>query len=405
MGAVTPMEAGRISVRKHMPYLYRGVCALIPYPTEEVDTLGVTEGMVVYYNPKLMDSFLKEPQGELLCGGVLVHEAMHPLQRHAQRRGGREPELWNDSGDSTINPPILASSLRLPDWVVLPQKFGLPDGQTAEWYYDNIPRDRRGRPRKIGAGQCGGCAGNPGPNAELERRIDEEMGRSAADRERIVKTVANDVRAHALRHGRGSVPGALLAWAEVLMLPPKVRWEAALTSVFQTAFGQIQAGGQDFSIIRPSKRSIVRGLIRPGLVDYNPEVAVLLDTSGSMGPATGLQIQSGLREMAGILRVLGLDALWFLQADAAVALSPRRITIADLRRVEIRGGGGTDFGPALRAAAVLNPRPNIIVYFTDGDGWCPPQPPPGITVIWAIVPGRYSVKKPLPWGKTIWIEE
>lgn len=398
---VTKMEIGRMMVKKHAPYLYKAVYGLVPYETEEVETLGVTPGMVVYYNPRFMETL-----DDLECGGVVLHEGMHPHQKHDARRGARDPERWNWAGDATINPPIVETGLKIPSFCIFPDKFGLPVGRTAEWYYDNWPTDKQNKKKPgVANGQCGGCAGNPGPNADLEKRIDQEMGRSPADRARIEKQIAHDIKNHIAENGRGSVPAMFSDWAETILEPHRVAWEAELASTFRTAYGQVMAGGQDYSLTRPSKRSLIRGFVRPGLVEYQPEVAVLLDTSGSMGSPKGQQIQSGLRETAGIMRELGMDELWFLEADAAVALQPKRISVNNLKRIEIKGGGGTDFGPAIHAAGTLDPRPNIIVYFTDGDGACPDEPPYDITVIWAIVPGRWSVKNPLPWGKTIWIKE
>ncbi len=407
---VSQMEMGRMMVKKHAPYMYRLVYSLIPYPTEEIPTLGVTPGMVVYYNPKFMETL-----DNLECGGVLLHEGMHPHLRHDARRGARDHEKWNVAGDATINPPIVETGLKIPSFCIFPEKVGLPVGKTTEWYYNNWPTDPtskaaggkkpgKGQPG-VGNGQCGGCAGNPGPYGELEKRIDQEMGRSSGDRERIQKQVAASIQAHINEHGRGSIPALFSSWAETILAPARIAWEAELKSTFRTAYGQAMSGGQDYSLARPSKRSITRGIIRPGLVDYQPEVAVILDTSGSMGVPTGLQIQSGLRETAGLLRELGVGALWFIEADAAVAMRPKRITVNDLRRIEIKGGGGTDFGPAIHAATLLQPRPNIVAYMTDGDGACPKEPPHDMTVIWAIVPGRWSVKRPLPWGKTIFIKE
>lgn len=397
---ISPMEIGRAMVKKYVPYMYRLVYGLIPYPTEEVETLGVTPGMVVYFNPTY---YGKQPDKKK--GGLLLHEGMHPFQRHDARRGPRDPTRWNLAGDATINPPILETGLELPEEGIFPEKFGLPNGKTTEWYYDNWPKDADGGHLMVARGLCGGCAGHPGSNAELEQRIDREMGRGAVDRVRIEKQVASAIQAHVRQHGRGSVPGTFVDWAETVFAPPKVAWEAELGSVFRSAYGQALAGGQDYSLARPSKRSLVRGIIRPGLVDYQPRVAVAVDTSGSMGSPRGRQIQSGLCEIAGIMRELGSSEVWLLQADAAVATQPRLITLNDLRHLEIRGGGGTDFGPAIREAELLYPRPNILVYFTDGDGACPEAAPQDIAVIWAIVPGRWSVKHPLPWGRTIWIKE
>jgi predicted metal-dependent peptidase len=97
---------------------------------------------------------------------------------------------------------------------------------------------------------------------------------------------------------------------------------------------------------------------------------------------------------------LGLDKVWWMDADAAVAAPPRQVSVRDLERLPIHGGGGTDFRPAFDAAMKLRPRPDIIVYLTDGDGTAPEAAPAGVVVVWCVVPSYYN-KRPAPWGHAV----
>lgn len=97
---------------------------------------------------------------------------------------------------------------------------------------------------------------------------------------------------------------------------------------------------------------------------------------------------------------LGIDKVWWLAVDAAVAAPPRLISVRDLERMPIHGGGGTDFRPAFDAAMKLRPRPDIIVYLTDGDGTAPEAAPAGVVVVWCVVPSYYN-KRPAPWGHAV----
>lgn len=254
-----------------------------------------------------------------------------------------------------------------------------------------------GKTPGVCAGRCGGVAGNPSP---IESQINEQ-GRSEVDKKSIIKQTMYEIKQWAEQNGRGSVPAGLLGAIENMMEEKSdVPWERELSHVFKKCTGIIEAGGMDYSLARPSKRSYSRGFPRPGLVQYIPEVAFILDTSGSMGKK---QIEEALVHSVGICRTLGIESAWLIQADAGVH-DVRRVRVRDLMgKVKIRGGGGTSFDPALRALEKLKPRPNIGAYVTDGDGYVSYRPK-GIEMIWVIVRSYYN-KKPCDWGHTVIVAE
>ncbi len=61
----------------------------------------------------------------------------------------------------------------------------------------------------------------------------------------------------------------------------------------------------------------------------------------------------------------------------------------------IKGGGGTDFRPAIKWVNQCDCRPDLLVYFTDAQGRFP-EMEPLYPVIWLI-----KGKSPVPWGKRI----
>jgi predicted metal-dependent peptidase len=142
-------------------------------------------------------------------------------------------------------------------------------------------------------------------------------------------------------------------------------------------------------------------MIRPGLIENVPIVGFVLDTSGSMGKE---QLLASVLEAGKILEALGIDEVWFAEADAAIAMQFRIINAGALRKLRIHGGGGTDFSPALDLAGKLNPRPDILIYFTDGDGYAPAAPPRGMEVVWCIVPSYYN-RRPAKWGHAVLITD
>ena len=175
------------------------------------------------------------------------------------------------------------------------------------------------------------------------------------------------------------MPAGLLRWAEQT-LQPAVDWRRVLAAELRRAVADT-AGAVDYSYRRPARRaSVAAPVVLPALRRPVPEVAVVCDTSGSM---TGELLAAALAEVEGLLRSLGLARqLRVLACDTAVGPA-RRVTSA--RQVELVGGGGTDMGAGIAAAAALRPRPAVTVVLTDGFTPWPARPPRGIRVVVALL--------------------
>jgi predicted metal-dependent peptidase len=179
--------------------------------------------------------------------------------------------------------------------------------------------------------------------------------------------------------------------------PSIQRWESQLASTMRGSIDKVRTGSLDFSMRRPSRRSYLRGFPLPGLVNPDPIILVVYDTSGSMGKE---QIAVAMRETVGVMRQTGIQQLQLMQVDAEVASEPKLVRISDLQKLDIHGRGGTNFCPAFEAAEKMRPRPNIILYMTDGGGLAPRKAPRGIQTIWLVVPSPYQ-RVPAQWGKLI----
>jgi predicted metal-dependent peptidase len=112
------------------------------------------------------------------------------------------------------------------------------------------------------------------------------------------------------------------------------------------------------------------------------------------------QLKDGRVQIVDIFLQLGIETAWWISADAAVSAPPRRLRMRDIRDLPVVGRGGTDFRPAIELAQTLRPRPDLLVYSTDGDGTAPNEPPPNMEVVFLIVPSHYN-KTPATWGHTV----
>lgn len=456
------LAEARALIRSRAPYFQTIVYGFVPRFVAGLGSLGVTDKMVLivdpaWYTKGILDLVVSAhendkaptPNKEILAkeaaemrAGVLVHEAMHWLRGMDRIARMPDPDLANIAFDLPINHDLREAGWSLPRWVVYPETYGLEPGLTGEAYYELLQKKgkkevykllagatsggsgssnsgTRGDPSssndgsgmdssggssnsppgQVAAGRCGSCAGGSLGKVEEETK---EIGRTQADCERIRKNGIADIRsAMQSGAGRGSIPGSLTDLLDEDLQPSVVPWKQLQARIIRRCTGRVVSGMADFSMRRPSRRSQVRGVIRPSMVDKKPEIVLIEDSSGSMGKE---QLQNARSEACGVLQQLGLDEVWFMDADANVAAPPKRVRLRTLRTMGVHGRGGTDFRPGIAASLKLKPKPDLCIYFTDGDGIAPEHPPKGMEVIWCIVPTPYG-RRPAKWGHLVVVSD
>jgi predicted metal-dependent peptidase len=413
----------RLYICKYAPYWRSLLYAMAPAPiegmTEKVGgPMGLTDKLVLLYDPDWID---KEDEKVLAFG--LVHEILHAqLQFHARAKSFVDVALYSLAQDLFINPLLSSQQVnktkqqdgttrpgplwKVPDWVALPHKYGLPPNFTADKYYELLLKDKqqqgvRYQPKRVGfcAGACGSITGKP-ILQELEQQLNLKMGRSTSEVRRIVRESAKEVQ-KANEVGRGLFPGSFLEEIDELFEDEKVRWQDLLANTTRYAIGAASSGGTDYSRSRPSRRSYLRGWTIPGLIAREVVVAVVIDSSGSMQP---WKLKRAVTETAGVLHQTGIERLWLLIVDADVQAEARWVTIQELERLAIPGRGGTSFVPGVEAVDRLDPRPDVTIYFTDGDGTAPQEAPEDMQFIWGLI-DPYTERNPAGWGDVVLINE
>lgn len=432
MNAEELMALARAYLRKRAPYLSTTIYGLVPCPQKGCGTMAVTRNLVMYYDPDWVEN---EPEfqtvdaagkfnGYECVAACIHHECQHVVRGLERLEALSDAKLANIAGDMAINYDLRAADWRLPSWVVYPESFGMEGGKPLEFYYQELSKNKQqamstlqqmleksgildrlgggqGQPQQDPAqtapmaGQCGSIAGNV-KDAELEASLDEQFGRTKADTERIKRVTANQIQEHIKANGRGSAPGFDEESLKFTRKESTVDWKRTLSRVVRRTIGAAIAGGNDFSMRRPSKRSLVLGVVRPGLIDQLCEVAFIRDTSGSMGTQ---DLNAANNEAIAVMKQLGLDEVWFIDADTQVHTC-KRMRLKDIPKAKAMGRGGTDFREPLKKAAKLRPKPDVVIYLTDGDGTAPTKKPTNFEVVWCVVPGAYA-RRPARWGHTV----
>jgi predicted metal-dependent peptidase len=414
-GGVAPpggnIAAARLWAATRFPYLATGVFGAEVVPDRDSGTVSVDENWRMRADPELTAGWTAAQ-----LGSVLIHHVCHLLRTHGERAQGTgvrpdEAADWIRAADAEINDDLVPAGLELPGRPVLPRDLRAEDGLLAEQYFDGIRRAARaaeasggtGPPGRGGASRApaGAGADNPGRSGQwldcgsgadgIPRPGQGEGGLPRWLADLLRRQVAQDV----ITHGKqpGTVPAGLLRWAEEF-LSPKVNWRAVLAAELRRAIAEV-SGAVDYSYRRPSRRSAVAGpVVLPALRRPVPEVAVVCDTSGSM---TEDLLAMVLAEVEGLLRALGLARqVRVLACDTAVAPAQR---VSSARQVQLIGGGGTDMGAGIGAAAALRPRPAVTVVLTDGYTPWPEQAPKGMRVVVGLL-GERAPEAPA-WARAV----
>jgi len=388
--------------------------------------IGVDEHWRVYFDPEKISEWTP-----VHMATALYHEIVHLLRKHPERAKSMQAHsrIWNLAADAEINDDLKGEGLQFPDKYILPSTFGLPDGRLVEEYYnslienaqvievylgvsgsggdgsspgdassqadsDSSPGDSTG----VMNGRCGSCATGKREEWEIEGPSpDDAPGISKIEADIIRQSVAEAIRDEGQK-GRGTVPGHWDRWAGEFLAPAKVPWQRELSSRLKKSLSTL-SGRVDYSYSRPSRRQAAFGkVVMPALRRPSQEVAVVVDTSGSMGSQ---DIQDALSEIRGILLSLGQrNGVTVLAVDADIHSAKK---VFDVRQVQAIGGGGTDMRIGLEAVAKLHPRPGVCVVLTDG--WTPwPEKAPVFHTIVALIGGDTAKDSVPGWARRVIVE-
>jgi predicted metal-dependent peptidase len=348
------------------------------------------------------------PQGRVF---VAAHEVMHCVTMTISRRGSRSPKLWNIASDHVINLLLKEAGILVNETAVpggLKHASGDPviicydtkfSGLSAEEVYDLLLK----APTSTSTGMS---TLDEHIEADIAFDIDEETGTIS---EREITPVEREDMSRAVRSAAvqaamaGNVPSGMKRMLGSLN-EPTVNWRAYLASEI-TKLG----GSHDYSFVPPDQSFFGNGITIPVLdPDEEITVTVIMDASGSMGPEDLKKVMSEVRGIVTMyprwrVQVMSFDSVLY---DPIVYDSSFSSEI-DVISHEVKGGGGTLFGPPLRYVAGIddyNGKGNplgggeLVIFFTDGgtgDGWH--HNLSHLNVLW-LLNNQYCVP---PWGRHV----
>lgn len=363
-------------------------------PSAAVKTMA-TDGVSLFWNPAFVETL-----NAATLAGTLAHEVMHPALHHHLRRSGRNLNKWNIACDYAINPLLLDAGLKLPEGVLVEDRFR---GMSAEQIYNLLDseEDSGGDSREDDhKGSAGGgadalpAAGESGdPSAPVtEGGIGQVLDAPKAgdDDSPSIEQQARDwdvalKQALTVARQAGKVPAGLDRTAEGAA-SAAVDWRELLRRLWSETIAA------DYSWMRPNRRHLWTGLYLPGVVrDGVGEVAIAVDCSGSI---SARQLRLFEAEVRSILEGQRPERVYVLYFDAAVH-KVETYEAGQCIALNPVGGGGTAFSPCFEWLDEHGITPQTMVILTDLYGSFPSSAP-SYPVLWASTGRRQA-----PFGEVI----
>ncbi len=342
---------------------------------------------------------------------IILHELLHVALAHAARgremkrkTEGFDAKLYNFSCDAIINTALEGvRGLRAPDGVITLkrlltaigqwQKDDHPDEVIRKWsseaLYHLLAKNRSKLNHLDSDGKFSG------------RDLMDDLTAAGGLRPEADGSTEDEIRTWGsrLKTARGSLAGILNRLVADL---PRVKtpWERILRSLLYRHARRKRRPDPS----RPTRRWLAlewdlrerEGVDLPferaTSAGRTGRIALAVDTSGSID---GPLLRRFAGEVAAVLEQTE-PALRLIVCDADVHQIydfSGRDGAKLLRGFKFKGGGGTDFRPAIAAADAW--KPDLLIYLTDLQGTAGDEP--SFPVLWALPEGRAEA----PWGKII----
>jgi predicted metal-dependent peptidase len=399
------LAASRVWAAHKFPYLASALFATKIVNAPGVGGSAVDDRWRLYIDPADAAGWSVEQLGSLI-----VHHVGHLVREHADRARSMgiseaTAKAWTKACDAELNDDLAEVGITPPGHVVLPEDLGGVRGRMAEEYFDLVASHReRDGDEGDDDGSRGQSHDDHGSGAHGQHRDwdqeggDGDKGLSEHEAQLVRRRVAESIQ-QTVRE-RGDVPGGWQRWAGEL-LHPHVDWRRVLAAEIRRSI-QRHAGRVDYSYRRPSRRATVSpDVVLPAMEHPTPQIAVVVDTSASMGDET---LQQVLGEIDALLDAVGVHSggVPVLAVDTEVH-SVSRVRAA--RQVTLAGGGGTDMSRGIEAAAKLRPRPAVVIVLTDGFTPWPVAPPKGLSVVVALVETPSRTWPTPDWARVVRIDD
>jgi predicted metal-dependent peptidase len=355
---------------------------IVPVLDSRLDT-AATDGRSIFFQIRFIEKL-----SESARTFVLAHEVWHVVCGHLQRRRDRLADLWNIAVDHEVNSLLMSDGLEIPkDGIYFAKQKGKSAESVYEWLqsqveiplsHGQVQFDQHDISSLLG--EVGMLEGESIDDPDYRpQTVDAELAQ--VWRERIA-CVANSLK------GQGKLPAHLEQFIKE-KVDPQLPWHQLMRQFLQRIYGGSR------SWLPPARRHIYKGLYLPSMRTQALNVAVAIDTSGSVGD----DLLKFLSELEALLTEFDRVEVTLIECDAKIS-RVRVLTesnVFELRNTTLKGGGGTDLRPPF--THLRSSPPACLIYLTDGLGTAP-EKAPAFPVLWVITKQGVA---PSSWGQLAFI--
>jgi len=354
------LKTARIGLLLRHPFFGNLATRMTLINADEWCPTAATDGKNFYYNSRFI-MLLKKKEVEFLVG----HEVLHVVYDHMDRRGTRDPQLWNIADDYCVNADLKKHGVG--EFITtVPCLFDYKYADmSAEQVYDILYENAE----IIDVDQLleqllddhidgdGGVGSEDGEDSDQEGKGPAKMTQEEKDQ------LKQEIKEAIISAAQGVKAGNLPKGVERMikdMTAPVMDWNELIQSNVTSAFSN------DYSFMKPNRRGWHMDAILPGMTPGEEiEADVFIDLSGSIGYEQG---STFLSEVGGMMSQFDGYKLRVHCFDTSVYNSQEFSSenMDDIEEYEMYGGGGTDFDCIFKYLKEEGRVPKLLIVFTDG---------------------------------------
>lgn len=414
---LTPKEKiskAKLELYKRSPFFSYLIEYLKFIERKDIKTCSIDNKRVFSYNPDFISKLSTEEVLTILC-----HEVMHLALEHYKRQRNRNKMIltsegqivfvWNIACDIVINNILIKNGFKFPKNSIIPsgdsivifeKKITSISKKSAEEIYDELVEelDKNFEEIEIIIKDPDKLGEKVGEKFKLKAyKINEDIknfDEHKWDIDKESKENKEDIdwkkilaEAYNYAKQRGEIPLGLKREYEILN-KSKINWRILLRREISKIVPT------DFTWSKPNKKYIWMDIYTPGIQKESVEVLIAIDTSSSV---TKKELSQFISEIISIAKSFESIKLRIITHDARVY---EDILIKDkdlnkLKKLKIRGGGGTDHRPLYKYIKEKKYYKNtkLLISFTDGYSEFPKKP---IIPTIFILAGNHVAKSRMP---------
>lgn len=387
---INKLKKARINLSSRNPFFsflsYNLKFEKMERKSEDEPGVAIDDNGVLYYDEDYINSLSQE---QVL--GVICHEVMHMSFLHLLRCRNRIKNKWDLATDICVNSILNENEFELPFGSIVPENnilefadgFVLTDinKKTAEQIYAELP-DSKKKDKQKGkglGGMGGGFQGGKQPPSGKGKGKGKSKGESGSGQGdgRFDKHIENESQSESKRkqkendwkqkvstaciHSKqkGDIPLGIDRLYDELF-KEQVDWRALLNRYLQRMMPV------DYTWARPHKKSYSIKVYLPDIVREKIEVAVSIDSSGSI---SAKDLTDFVTEIQSITRAYKnrIDVT-IMSHDVSVHNVQKFDAFEHdvVSKIKIKGGGGTSHVKIMKKLNEEAKPNSIVIFFTDG---------------------------------------